>query len=189
VTHLLPYIVDNLERLALRHEIHRFDSGAVMVDIWINDNFHVIQIDDNSIGLSLITKDTTPFDIIPDASFSNESEFKMEFEKILPKQQSVEKMTLIIDGNNFETLKEFYSEADKVLTKGLSWDTGHNLNAFNDLLRGGFGIHDYEEPIKLIWKNSTKSKFDLSEREENETLYDILISIIKTHEHIEFVEK
>ncbi len=160
-----------------------------MVDIWINDNFHVIQIDDKSIGLSLITKDTTPFDIIPDSSFSNEAEFKTEFEKILPKEQSIEKMTLIIDGNNFETLEEFYSEADKVLTKGPTWDTGHNLNAFNDLLRGGFGIHDYEEPIKLIWKNSTKSKSDLIVRRENEAVYNILVSIIKGHEHIEFIEQ
>jgi hypothetical protein len=84
MTYLLPYVIDNLERLKLRHEIHRFDSGAIMVDIWINDNFHVIQMDDKSVGLSLITEDTTPFDIIPDISFLNEAEFKREFEKILP---------------------------------------------------------------------------------------------------------
>jgi RNAse (barnase) inhibitor barstar len=160
-----------------------------MVDIWINDHFHVIQIEHKSIGLSLITEDTTPFDIIPDVSFSKDTEFKSEFEKILPQKLSAEKKTLIIDGKNFETLEEFYSETDKVLTKGLTWDTGHNLNAFNDLLRGGFGVHEYEEPIKLIWRNSNKSKFDLIERRENETLYEILVSIIKDHEHIEFVEQ
>jgi len=97
--------------------------------------------------------------------------------------------TLIIDGKNFKTLEDFYSEADRVLTKNLEWDTGHNLAAFNDLLRGGFGVHEYEEPIKLIWKNSTKSKFDLSKYSENESLYDILISIIKDHKHIEFIEQ
>jgi RNAse (barnase) inhibitor barstar len=189
VKHLLPYIVDNLERLNLRHEIRRFDSGAIMVDIWINDCFHVIQIDDKSIGLSLITEDITPFDIITDVSFLDEGEFKTEFEKILPQRQSVEKKTLVIDGTNFESLEDFYSEADKILTKNLGWGTGHNLDAFNDLLRGGFGVHDYEEPIKLIWKNSTKSKVDLNERREGETLYDILVSIIRDHEHIEFVEQ
>jgi len=84
VTHLLSYIVDNIEWLNLKHEIHRFDSGAIMVDIWIKDNFHVIQIDSESIGLSLVTKNTTPFDIIPDHSFSDEHEFKREFAKILP---------------------------------------------------------------------------------------------------------
>lgn len=98
------------------------------------------------------------------------------------------KKTLVIDGNNFETLEGFYSEADKVLTKNLDWDTGHNLDAFNDLLRGGFGIHEYDEPIQLIWNNSTKSKSDLSKLKDGETLYEILVSIIKDHEHIEFIE-
>lgn len=189
VTHILPYIVDNLQKLNLKHEIYRFDSGAIMVDIWINDNFHVIQIDNKSIGLSLITKDAAPFDTIPDVSFYNDADFRIEFEKILPPKQSAEKKTLIIDGKNFETLEEFYYEADKVLTKGLTWNTGHNLDAFNDLLRGGFGVHDYEEPITLIWKSSTKSKFDLIDTKENETIYDILVSIIKDHKHIEFVEE
>jgi uncharacterized protein (UPF0128 family) len=83
MTHLLPYITDKLEGLHLRHEIHRFDSGAIIVDIWIQDKFHVIQIEDKTIGISLITKDDSPFDTIPDISFSEEPEFKIAFEKIL----------------------------------------------------------------------------------------------------------
>jgi RNAse (barnase) inhibitor barstar len=43
---------------------------------------------------------------------------------------------ITIDGNNFSNEEEFYTEIDKLLTKDLSWKTGHNLNAFNDLLRG-----------------------------------------------------
>lgn len=39
---------------------------------------------------------------------------------------------------------------DKVLTKGLTWRIGHNFDAFNDLLRGGFGVHEYGEPIVII---------------------------------------
>ena len=58
-----------------------------------------------------------------------------------------------INGDNFSDLEEFYQEIDRVCTKGLKWKTGHNLNAFNDLLRGGFGVHEYEEPISLIWIN------------------------------------
>ena len=96
--------------------------------------------------------------------------------------------TIIINGNNFSTLEGFYAEIDKVLTKGLDWKTGHNLNAFNDLLRGGFGIHEYEEPIKLIWQKSDKSKADLNTLMEGETIYEILVSIIKEHHHIELIE-
>lgn len=66
----------------------------------------------------------------------------------------------IIDGNNFNDLEGFYCEIDKLLTKDLPWKTGHNLDAFNDLLRGGFGVHEYGEQILLKWINFKKSKQD-----------------------------
>jgi len=66
----------------------------------------------------------------------------------------------IIDGNDFDDIESFYCVIDCLLTKDLDWKTGHNLDAFNDLLRGGFGIHEYGEPIKIIWKNFSKSRKD-----------------------------
>jgi len=72
-----------------------------------------------------------------------------------------DKQTIIINGNNFSDLEIFYDKIDQVLTKDLDWNTVHNLNAFNDLLHGGFGVYEYEEPITLIWENITKSKIDL----------------------------
>ena len=69
--------------------------------------------------------------------------------------------TIIIDGKNFSTLKTFYEEIDRVLTKDLDCKTGHNLDALNDIFRGGFGVTEYKEPIILIWKNISKSKNDL----------------------------
>lgn len=71
----------------------------------------------------------------------------------------------IIDGNNFNDLEGFYCEIDKLLTKDLTWITGHNLDAFNDLLRGGFGMHEYGEPILLRWINFNKSKLDFGYEE------------------------
>lgn len=68
---------------------------------------------------------------------------------------------LTIDGNNFSDLNGFYNEIDKILTKDLDWKTGHNLDAYNDLLRGGFGVHEYGEPIVLRWLNYEKSKREL----------------------------
>jgi RNAse (barnase) inhibitor barstar len=87
---------------------------------------------------------------------------------------------IIIDGDSFSDMETFYCEIDSVLTKDLDWKTGHNLNAFNDLLRGGFGIHDYEEAIRLIWINFAKSKRDLGSK------LDIIVEIIKHHDHIDF---
>lgn len=71
--------------------------------------------------------------------------------------------TFILDGNNFSDMEGFYDEIDRLLTKDLKWQTGHNLDAFNDLLRGGFGVHEYEEPITIRWVNYAKSKKDLGD--------------------------
>jgi RNAse (barnase) inhibitor barstar len=59
-----------------------------------------------------------------------------------------------IDGERFSTLEEFYEEISRVLIPGAGW--GHNLDAFNDILRGGFGTPD--EGFILIWQNSQVSK-------------------------------
>lgn len=81
---------------------------------------------------------------------------------------------IIIDGNNFLTIEEFYNEMDKLLTKDLHWKTGHNLDAFNDLLRGGFGQHEYGEAIIIKWLHYEKSKKALG----NEQILAIIETIL-----------
>ncbi len=70
----------------------------------------------------------------------------------------------ILNGMRFSNIEEFYDEIDRLLTKDLPWKTGHNLDAFNDLLRGGFGVHEYGEPIKIKWTHYRKSKRDLGQK-------------------------
>ena len=94
--------------------------------------------------------------------------------------------TIIIDGNYFSNLEGFYFEMDRVLAD--HFQSGHNLNAFNDLLRGGFGVHEYEEPIKLIWQHSEKSRRDLGTFHDGGSVYESLVDVISGHRHIEFVE-
>lgn len=62
-----------------------------------------------------------------------------------------------MDGTNFETLEGFYDEVSRVLIPRVSW--GRNLDAFNDILRGGFGTP--EEGFVLIWENSEISRVNL----------------------------
>jgi len=93
------------------------------------------------------------------------------------------KKIIIINGDNFSDIETFYDEIDNVLTKNLDWKTGHNLNAFNDLLCGGFGVFEYDETVKIIWNNFSKSKQALGQE-----MTDTLLRIIKEHGHIEFTK-
>ena len=64
------------------------------------------------------------------------------------------KPILKIDGKNFSTLEEFYVEVSRKLIPGASW--GHNLDAFDDILRGGFGTP--ENGFILVWEASDASR-------------------------------
>ena len=83
-----------------------------------------------------------------------------------------------IDGNNFSNEEEFYSEIDKLLTRDLSWKTGHNLDAFNDILRGGFGVHDPGEELIITWVNAGKSRKELGEQ-----LFNTIVEIILDYDN------
>lgn len=119
----------------------------------------------------------------------------------------------IIDGNSFCDLTGFYDEVERKLTHGLDWSIGRNLDALNDVLRGGFGMHEYGEPLELIWQSSSKSEKDLGYAEtlkyveaklltchpanvrfvqqdledlkdgKGQTLFDIIVGIIRSPEH------
>lgn len=95
-----------------------------------------------------------------------------------------ERMPITIDGERFSTLEEFYDEMDRLLTRNLDWRTGHNLDAFNDLLRGGFGVHEYGQGLDIRWVHAAKSRRDFGyfrnrrEEEQGKTLFDLLVEII-----------
>lgn len=96
----------------------------------------------------------------------------------------MERKVIVIDGEKFSDLKGFYAEAGRVLSKNNSMPP-NNLGAFNDLLWGGFGMFEYGEPIELVWKNSQKSRNDLSARGRRESFFDILVGIIQEHARID----
>jgi RNAse (barnase) inhibitor barstar len=117
------------------------------------------------------------------------------------------KRILEIDGNRFETLDGFYEEVGRELLGATSW--GRNLDAFNDVLRGGFGTPD--EGFVFRWLNADRSRSALgfpetirylekkvhrchpsnvegvradlesARRGEGETLFEILVLIIRDH--------
>jgi RNAse (barnase) inhibitor barstar len=65
-----------------------------------------------------------------------------------------------LDGNSFGNLDTFYDEVERKLCPGFE-GFGRNLSAFNDVLKGGFGLFEYDEPISIVWNHSAKSRHDL----------------------------
>ena len=121
--------------------------------------------------------------------------------------------TYVIDGKNFTTLEEFYEEISNNLIPGAGW--GKNLDAFHDILRGGFGTPD--EGFVLRWKNAALSRerlgypetirqlrkrlqhchptnrpavqaeLEMAQRGQGNTVFDWLTDIIGLHSDIELV--
>lgn len=80
------------------------------------------------------------------------------------------KQIYTIDGNEFSSIDEFFEVVSKNLIPGSDW--GRNLNAFNDILRGGFGTP--EEGFILRWKNSDLSRGRLGYEETMKCLESAL---------------
>ncbi|WP_441232814.1 barstar family protein [Bradyrhizobium sp. 930_D9_N1_4] len=117
------------------------------------------------------------------------------------------KPELRIDGSEFSTLEGFYDQVGLRIIPGAEW--GRNLEAFNDILRGGFGTPDegfvfcwddheiskqnlgYDETARQLRKrlerchpsNIGSVENDLAEalRHEGPTVFDWLIEIIRCH--------
>jgi RNAse (barnase) inhibitor barstar len=114
--------------------------------------------------------------------------------------------TLIIDGSRFDDFDGFAREFSSLLD---DWTWNKNLDAFNDILRGGFGTP--EEGFVLRWLHSDRSRHALgwaatitylagvlarchptnrehvtakiaaARRQEGQTLFDLLVEIIENH--------
>ncbi len=69
------------------------------------------------------------------------------------------KKVIVIDGHRFSDLEGFYSLMNELfVANDCGTVVGHNLDAFNDLLGGGFGVHEAGEPIIVKWINYGESR-------------------------------
>ena len=71
----------------------------------------------------------------------------------------MEKPIYTIDGAHFANFEEFVAEINNTLLVGSYWRGG--LDAFDDMLWGGYGTPDEDVDFKVIWKNFQKSKISL----------------------------
>ena len=120
------------------------------------------------------------------------------------------KKEFIVDGEKFSTLAEAATVFSSSLGFVSPWN--ENLDAFNDMLHGGFGTPD--EGFVLIWRHSDlsrerlgfietlrwleehikschpsnvqtfKQRIAAAKENEGETLFDKLVEIIRGHKNI-----
>jgi RNAse (barnase) inhibitor barstar len=80
----------------------------------------------------------------------------------------------VIDGSRITSLETFYDEISRTVIPGSR--RGRNLDAFNDILRGGFGTPD--DGFKLRWLNAAFSKRALG---YDETVSQLEIRLERCH--------
>ncbi|WP_312323550.1 ribonuclease inhibitor [Soonwooa sp.] len=129
------------------------------------------------------------------------------------------KKEILIDGSKIVDKTSLYTELNNKLMPNENWKLGESLDAFNDLLYGGFGEINGNEPIRLIWKDFLRMKelfghdFTLNFYHEKlkypnsynknliknsikelnagtgKTYFEIILEIIADHPNIELVEE
>lgn len=123
--------------------------------------------------------------------------------------------TLIIEGRNIHGIASFYDEINRVFMADEDWKLGPSLDAFDDLLYGGYGALKGDAPVILIWRQMEMSRehlglaatrthyltklddperfnierirsdLDTLEREGGPTYFDIVQEIIASHRNID----
>ena len=66
--------------------------------------------------------------------------------------------SITIEGKNITDIATFYQEINRVFMSNENWKIAPSLDAFNDLLYGGFGAIDSKELTTLIWKNFEENR-------------------------------
>jgi len=87
----------------------------------------------------------------------------------------------LINGNKIRSKKGFYNYVEALLTNNLSWKIGRNLDAFDEILDGGFGRHDEGEEIIIKWVNFKKSEEFLDRK-----FLKVVIEILDEKENVIF---
>ena len=86
--------------------------------------------------------------------------YKQQGRHLAAKEPEDDRREIVIDGADFSDLAGFYSEVSRLLGSP-DGKPIRGLDAFNDLLRGGFGDIPAGEKLRIVWKNADKSRADL----------------------------
>ncbi|WGM32819.1 barstar family protein [Brevundimonas sp. NIBR11] len=126
---------------------------------------------------------------------------------------------LTLDGAAIHDIPSLYDEINRVLMAGEDWTLGPSLDALDDLLYGGFGAIDGDEPVTLVWEDFDRMQdvlglattraflnqkldrpevfnanlicrqLEALERGIGQTYLEIVLEIITSHANIELVRR
>lgn len=126
--------------------------------------------------------------------------------------------TLRIDGAAVHDIASFYDELNRVFMADVEWQLGASLDGLNDMLHGGYGAIDTDEPVRVVFgddrqlrdalgveatrryylaKLAEPERFDSAlfgarlqalEAGEGPTYYEIVREIFADHPEIDVVE-
>jgi RNAse (barnase) inhibitor barstar len=129
------------------------------------------------------------------------------------------KTSIHIEGKDIHDIPSFYCEINRVLMSNEVWQIGNSLDAFNDLLYGGFGVLDPTMETDIVWKDiefsrkalgyeETKlfylqklvpgSPYNISYHQEKlkelesgkgQTFFDIVLEIIADHPRLNLIAR
>ena len=124
-----------------------------------------------------------------------------------------------INGKDIHDIPSFYKEVNRVFMQEENWQLGESLDAFNDLLYGGFGAIDRDGITEITWldfeeskkalgyavtkawyleklkpesvfnKNHFQEKLSELEAGTGQTYFDIILEIIAGHNCIVLIER
>lgn len=127
--------------------------------------------------------------------------------------------TFFVDGSLIHDIPTLYDEINRVFMVSENWKLGPSLDAFNDMLYGGYGAIKGDEPVDLIWLNFEQNKKALGidttrtwyleklkspsvfnselfmhklealENGAGQTYFDILLEIISGHRNITLIPR
>ena len=127
--------------------------------------------------------------------------------------------TLTLVGADIHDSPSLYDEINRVFMAGEDWRLGPSLDALDDMLYGGFGAIDGEEPVILVWEDFERMQTSLGrettrtflqakldrpdvfntalirrqlddlERGEGQAYLEIVLEIIAGHANIELVRR
>ncbi len=75
-------ILSLINKHNLRYELHEFPSKAYMIDIWKENQMYVLQINQESYGLSIVSEDPD-FTSIPDQTYTDFDDFRKALESLI----------------------------------------------------------------------------------------------------------